>query len=46
MIATDNFESVLKAIGFVQNQDVYEKVYSQYPCVLRVDFSQKKLIYP
>lgn len=23
MITTDNFESVLKAIGFVQNQDVY-----------------------
>lgn len=45
MITTDNFESVLKAIGFVQNQGVYEKVYSQYPCVLRVDFGQKKLIY-
>ena len=46
MITSENFDSVLESAGFVQNQGVYEKVYSQYPCVLRVDFGQKKLIYP
>ena len=46
MITAENLETVLRKIGFVQNQDVYEKVYPQYSCVLRVDFSQKKLIYP
>ena len=46
MITSENFESVLKSAGFVQNQGVYEKLYSQYPCMLRVDFGQKKLIYP
>lgn len=46
MITAKNFESVLQAIGFVKKQDFYEKIYSQYSCVLRVDFRQKKLIYP
>lgn len=41
MITSENFESVLKSAGFVQNQGVYEKLYSQYPCMLRVDFGQK-----
>lgn len=46
MITTENFKSVLLALDFVQIQNIYEKVFPQYSCVLRVDFTHRKLIYP
>ncbi len=46
MITIKNFKSVLQAMDFVQSKNIYEKEFPQYSCVLRVDFSQRKLIYP
>lgn len=46
MITVDNFKSVLQSMDFVQSQNIYEKAFPQFSCVLRVDFTQKKLIFP
>ena len=46
MITVKNFKSVLQAMNFVQNNNIYEKEFPQYSCALCVDFTQRKLIYP
>lgn len=46
MITKTNLESLLIAMGFVKNGNVYEKHFAAFDCALKVDFANKKLIYP
>ncbi|MDO4834883.1 MAG: N-6 DNA methylase [Clostridia bacterium] len=46
MITTDNIKSVLEILGFVQNGEIFEKQFHHFNCSLKVDFSNKKLVYP
>lgn len=46
MITISNFKSLLRMIGFEENENVFEKKYPSFPCIMRVDFVAEKLIYP
>ena len=46
MIDVSNLKNVLKVLGFVAHGDIYEKVFAEFGCSLKVDFRAKKLIYP
>ena len=46
MIDVSNLKDALKTLGFVAYGDIYEKVFSEIGCSLKVDFHAKKLIYP
>lgn len=44
MITQDNFQDVLTQLNFVQNGDIWTKTIHNFE--LKVDFKEKKLIYP
>ena len=46
MIDVSNLKDTLKTLGFVAYGDIYEKVFSEIGCSLKVDFQAKRLIYP
>ena len=46
MITNDNFKEVLEKLGFKKNKDVLIKKFTNFDCVLKADFKNKKLIYP
>ena len=46
MIDVSNLKDALKTLGFVAYGDIYEKVFSEIGCSLKVDFQAKRLIYP
>lgn len=46
MITANNFEAVLASLGYTQNGKIFSRVFPQFNCEMKVDFSQKKLIYP
>lgn len=46
MITANNFEAVLASLGFVENKRIFSRVFPEFNCEMKVDFSRKKLIYP
>ena len=46
MIDVSNLKDALKTLGFVAYGDIYEKVFFEIGCSLKVDFHAKRLIYP
>lgn len=46
MIDVSNLKDALKTLGFVAYGDIYEKVFFEIGCSLKVDFQAKRLIYP
>lgn len=46
MIDVSNLKDTLKTLGFVAYGDIYEKIFSEIGCSLKVDFQAKRLIYP
>lgn len=46
MIDVSNLKDALKTLGFVAYGDIYEKVFFEIGCSLKVDFKAKRLIYP
>ena len=46
MIDVSNLKDTLKTLGFIAYGDIYEKVFSEIGCSLKVDFQTKRLIYP
>lgn len=46
MIDVSNLKDTLKTLGFIAYGDIYEKVFSEIGCSLKVDFQAKRLIYP
>lgn len=46
MITTDNLKSVLEHLNFKSEKDVYSKEFKDIDAYLKVDFKNKKLIYP
>ncbi len=46
MITTENFKNVLKYLEFKKDKDVYYKEFKDIDAILKVDFKNKKLIYP
>lgn len=46
MIDVSNLKDTLKTLGFIAYGEIYEKVFSEIGCSLKVDFQAKRLIYP
>ena len=46
MITANNFEAVLASLGFIKNKRTFSRVFPEFHCEMKVDFSRKKLIYP
>ena len=46
MITTDNLKSVLEHLNFKSEKDVFSKEFEDIDAYLKVDFKNKKLIYP
>lgn len=46
MITKDNFKNVLEYLGFSKSKETYSKKFTQFDCELKVDFKDKKLIFP
>lgn len=46
MITPDNFKAVLIDLGFTENNKIFEKSFAGSDTSLKVDFKNKKLIYP
>lgn len=46
MITANSFEAVLASLGFKKNKRTFSRVFSEFNCEMKVDFSQKRLIYP
>ncbi len=46
MITANSFEAVLASLGFTKNKRTFSRVFPEFNCEMKVDFSQKKLIYP
>ena len=46
MITKDNFKEVLKSLNFIKKDDIYTKKFSDFDCELKVNFNNKKLIFP
>lgn len=46
MITKDNFKSVLLALNFIENENIFSKHFSNIDAYLKVDFSKNELIYP
>lgn len=42
MIDVSNLKDTLETLGFVAHGDIYEKVFSEIGCSLKVDFQAKK----
>ena len=46
MITLENFQKVLKSLGFINKNNIYIKHFDSVDCDLKVDFTNRKLIYP
>lgn len=46
MITESSLRKLLKILGYSEENDVFEKEYSEYNTSMIVDFNKKKLIYP
>ena len=46
MITLKNLDLTLKAMRFMKKGQIFEKQFPSFDCALRVDFTQRKLIYP
>lgn len=48
MITVDNLKKVLEELHYTKekSKEIYEKKYDTYDCVIKVDFDNKKIIYP
>ena len=46
MINQNNFKDILQKLGFNNKNYIFEKVFQNIDAYLRVDFNEKKLIYP
>ena len=46
MITLENFQKVLKSLGFINENNIYIKHFDSVDCDLKVDFTNRKLIYP
>ena len=46
MITATILPKVLELLGFEKNGDIYEKRFAHFNCFLKVDFCNKKLIFP
>lgn len=47
MIALDNFQKVLKSLGFAEKQNVFSKSFgSLVECMMEVNWNKGELIYP
>ena len=46
MINKDNFKELLECLGFTETKGIYSKSFKEIDATLKVDFNQKKLIYP
>jgi type I restriction-modification system DNA methylase subunit/restriction endonuclease S subunit len=46
MINAENLESLLKYLEFNKDKDIYYKEFKELDTILKVDFKNKKLIYP
>lgn len=46
MITKDNFKTVLKYLGFIEQNDIYIKKFNELDYELKVDFKNNELIYP
>lgn len=46
MITANSFEVVLASLGFKKNKRTFSRAFSEFNCEMKVDFSQKRLIYP
>ena len=41
-----NFKNLLRALGFIENGDIFEKKFAAFNCSLSVNFATERLIYP
>lgn len=46
MITLENFQKVLKSLEFINENNIYIKHFDSVDCDLKVDFTNRKLIYP
>lgn len=48
MITTDNLKLVLEELAYVKQsrKNVYVKEYPEFECAIKVDFTNKKIMYP
>ena len=46
MIDKDSFKIILRKLGFIENNEVFHKSFSDIDAYLEVDFKNQKLIYP
>ena len=46
MITLENFQRVLKSLEFINENNIYIKHFDSVDCDLKVDFTNRKLIYP
>ena len=46
MITATSFEAVLASWGFTKNKRIFSRIFPEFNCEMKVDFFQKKLIYP
>ena len=46
MITKNNFENMLKILGFKKSKNIYEKEYKNLDCNICIDFENEKILYP
>ena len=46
MITVHDFEAALASLQFIKNELTFSRVFPEFDCEMKVDFAQKKLIYP
>ncbi len=46
MITTENLKKVLIEMEFSKKKEIFERFYPDFNCYMKVDFKNKKLIYP
>ena len=46
IITKTNFKNVLRALGFIESGDIFEKKFTAFNCSLSVNFATERLIYP
>ena len=46
IITKTNFKNVLRALGFIESGDIFEKKFTAFNSSLSVNFATERLIYP
>lgn len=46
VITTENLKKVLIEMEFSKKKEIFERFYPDFNCYMKVDFKNKKLIYP